>query len=149
MAGPIVPGTPAPGFEAINITSGSPISSAQFEGDVVLLHIWATWCVPCDREMRSLEQLYRELGSAGLKIVAVSLDRESRHKVRLWTEERGLSFTVLQDPSQRIERLFQLRGVPESFVIDREGRILARVIGPRDWDTPAASAVVRDLLSES
>lgn len=144
--GRLVPGSDAPSFEAIDVSSGATLSLADFEGEVVLLNIWATWCAPCEQEMPSMEQLHRELGPAGLRVVAVSIDRESQHKVRQWAEERGFTFTILQDRSGRIEQAYQTTGVPESFVIDRNGVILKREIGPRKWDTPVQSALLRRLL---
>ena len=81
-------------------------------------------------------------------VLAVSVDRESRHKVRQWVEDRGLTFPVLQDVGGDVERLFRTIGVPESFVIDRTGTIVLRVPGPRAWDDPEHSLVIRDLLDD-
>ena len=93
-----------------------------------------------------MERLYRELGPEGLRVVAVSVDRESRHKVQEWVEQLGLTFTILQDRSGRIEELYQTTGVPESFVIDQNGVILKREIGPREWDSAVQSGMLRRLL---
>lgn len=113
-----------------------------------LLNIWATWCLPCEEEMPSMERLNQELGPEGLRIVAVSIDQESTHKVHRWAEEHGLTFTVLHDRSGEIEQAYQTTGVPESFVIDRHGRLLKRVIGPRDWDSPQQTALFHRLLAD-
>ncbi len=143
----IVPGDAVPEFHAIDVQSGTEISLADFAGEVVLLNIWATWCAPCEQEMPSMERLHQELGPKGLRIVAVSVDQESTHKVQRWAEERGLTFTILHDRSGQIEQAFQTTGVPESFVIDRHGRLLKREIGPREWDGPRQTELFERLLA--
>jgi cytochrome c biogenesis protein CcmG, thiol:disulfide interchange protein DsbE len=139
-------GTPFPAFSAISVGSGEPISLSDLAGRVVLLNIWATWCGPCESEMPSMERLYQELGPAGLAVVAVSVDQESTNKVRRWVDERGITFTVLHDREGRFEQSFRNVGVPESFVIDRAGRLVAREIGPQAWDSPEKGRIIRDLL---
>lgn len=139
-------GDPFPDFVALDVASGAPVSISDLEGDVVLVNIWATWCGPCESEMPSMERLYRELSSSGLSVVAVSVDQESTNKVRQWVDERDLTFIVLHDREGRFERSFQTVGVPESFVIDRDGVLVAREIGPRLWDSPVSRGFIRDLV---
>ena len=143
----VIPGAAAPAFEAVDVVSGAQRSLADYRGEIILLNIWATWCRPCEDELPSMERLYRELGPEGLRVVAVSVDRESRHKVQEWVEQLGLTFTILQDRSGRIEELYQTTGVPESFVIDQNGVILKREIGPREWDSAVQSGMLRRLLA--
>ena len=95
-----------------------------------------------------MERLYRELGSGGFSVVAVSVDQESTNKVRQWVDERDLTFTVLHDREGRFERTFPTVGVPESYVIDRDGVLVAREIGPRLWDSSEEGAVIRQLVGE-
>jgi thiol-disulfide isomerase/thioredoxin len=113
---------------------------------VVLLNIWATWCAPCEQEMPSLQRLQEELGPQGLRIAAVSIDQGSPESVRKWIDERRLTFPVLHDRSGRIQQIFQTTGVPESFVLDRDGTIVKKVIGAAEWDHPAQKALFRRLL---
>jgi peroxiredoxin len=136
----------APGFQALDVASGDTVDFSSYDGEVVLLNIWATWCIPCVTEMPSIQRLYDQLGASGLKVVAVSVDNESSDKVRAWAEERGLTFDILHDRSAEIERTYQTTGVPETFVIDREGVILKKVIGPADWDHPTQVALMQRLL---
>jgi peroxiredoxin len=136
----------APVFEAIDVSTGSMRSFDEFEGKTVLLNFWATWCLPCESEMASMERLYRQYRDDGLVVVAVSVDRESRHKVQQWVERHGMTFPVFQDANGKVERLYRTVGVPESFVIDRAGAIVMRAPGPRAWDDPEHAALVRDLL---
>lgn len=136
----------APDFSAVDVVSGDTVDFDQYRGDVVLLNIWATWCTPCEAEMPSIQRLHDALGPDGLKIVAVSVDEASSQKVRDWADAHGLTFKVLHDRSGRIERLYQTTGYPESFVIDRDGIIVKKVIGATDWDHPTQVNLMRRLL---
>lgn len=96
--------------------------------------------------MPSMQRLHEVLGSEGLRIVAVSVDVGTSTGVKRWAEDRGLTFQILHDPSGRIERTYQTTGVPESFVIDREGIIVKKVIGPVEWDDAPQVNLLRRLL---
>lgn len=143
----IEPGARAPNYTVTTVTSGDSVALRDYRGRVVLLNLWATWCPPCEQEMPSMERLYQELGPQGLEVVAVSIDQLTPEAVRRWAEERGLSFTVLQDRSGRIQQVYQTTGMPESFVVDREGIIVKKVIGATEWDHPAQKALFRRLLA--
>ena len=143
---PVGPGSRARGFEAVNVRTGERASLADYEGEVILLNIWATWCLPCEQEMPSLQRLHDSLVLRGLRIVAVSIDKGDPDKVLEWVQERGLTFDVLQDRSGRIQRLYQTTGVPESFLINRDGVIIKREIGAKEWDAPAWIASIQRLL---
>ncbi len=146
---PVSVGSRAPAFKAVSLATGDTVALSQFNGEVVLLNIWATWCLPCEQEMPSIQRLHQELTPEGLKIVAVSIDEGAASGVRRWLEARKLTFEVLLDRPHRIERLYQTTGVPESFVIDRHGVIVKKVIGASEWDHPAQKALFRRLLAES
>jgi peroxiredoxin len=151
MSGDLAPvsvGDRAPAFGAVRLATGDSVGLDHFAGDVVLLNIWATWCAPCEQEMPSIQRLYQEMSPEGLKIVSVSIDDDQPEAVSKWLADRKLSFDVLQDRSHTIERIYQTTGVPESFVIDRHGVIVKKVIGPVEWDSPAQKAVFRRLLGE-
>lgn len=153
---PVEVGTPAPAFAARDLR-GSPVALQQLRGQVVLLNIWATWCPPCREEMPSMERLQRRLGPEGLRIVAVSIDAEPGASdasgnpggdVAAFAREFGLTFAVWRDASGGIQRLYRTTGVPESFVIDRSGTIIKKVIGGTEWDSEANVALFRRLLRE-
>jgi peroxiredoxin len=151
MSGDLAPvgvGNKAPAFEAVTLAKGDSVGLDRFAGEVVLLNIWATWCAPCEQEMPSIERLYREMSPEGLKILSVSTDDADPETVRQWLAERKLTFEVFQDRTHAIERIYQTTGIPESFVIDRHGVIVKKVIGPLEWDGPAQKALFRHLLSE-
>lgn len=141
-------GAQAPGFTAVDLVSKDTVSLADYKGEVVLLNLWATWCAPCRIEMPSLQRLAEELGPEGLKIVAVSVDVLPAGDVMQFAEELGLSFTILQDRTQRIEATYQTTGLPETFVISRHGEIVHWHIGPDQWDKPAHVERLRRLLQE-
>ena len=93
-----------------------------------------------------MQRLYDELGPQGLRVVAVSVDNADIEDVARWVEDRGFTFAILHDQAAEIERTYQTTGVPESFVIDREGIIVKKVIGAAEWDHPTQVALLRRLL---
>lgn len=147
---PIRIGNAAPTFAAVPLAPGSaPKGIADYKGDVVLLNIWATWCGPCRIEMPSMQRLEQQLGPKGLRIVAVSVDVGGmENAIKAFTEEMQLSFEILHNPSGDIQRIYQTTGVPETFIIGRDGRLRRRVIGADNWDSPANIAYLERLLAE-
>ena len=143
----IEPGTRAPDYAVFGMTGEDTVHVSDFRGEVVLLNVWATWCGPCEQEMPSMERLHQEMGPQGLRVVAISVDQGDPTEVREWIEQRNLSFTVLHDPSGRIQQVYQTTGVPESFVVDRRGVIVKKIIGATEWDHPAQKALFRRLLA--
>ncbi len=151
---PVEVGTPAPNFVARDL-EGRPVSLEELRGEVVLLNIWATWCPPCVEEMPSMQRLYEQLGPEGLRVVAVSIDaapgsRDAAGRpggnVRAFVEQLGLTFDIWLDPAGDIQRVYRTTGVPESFVVDRQGIIIKKVIGATEWDSEANIALLRRLL---
>jgi peroxiredoxin len=140
------PGRPAPAFSLPRVAQGGDLDLDQLRGRVVLVNFWATWCKPCEDEMPSMERLYRRLGGPAFELVAISVDEEVE-AVREFQQRLGLSFPILLDPSQETSRRYQTTGYPESFLIDRDGRIATqRFVGPRDWSDPAYVALVERLV---
>ncbi len=147
---PLKIGSEAPDFTANPMAPGTtPKGIANYEGEVVLLNIWATWCGPCRVEMPSMQRLEETLGPKGLKIVAISVDVPGMEpRINEFAEELKLSFEILHDPTQQIEQAYQTTGVPETFIIGRDGRVRRRVIGADDWSSPANVAFLERLLAE-
>ena len=142
----VTTGAEAPEFNAVNLATGDSVTLADYRGEIVLLNLWATWCGPCRWEMPSMERLYRELGPAGLKIVAVSVDQVSGEEVLDFANELGLTFDVLHDRSGQIEIDYQTTGLPETVILDRDGVIVHKSIGPVEWDDPVQRERFRRLL---
>ena len=145
---PVEVGSRAPEFKAADLHTGDTLSLASYRGEVVLLNIWATWCEPCRIEMPALERLQRSMGPQGLKIVSVSIDEAGPEVVRQFQREYGLTFQILHDRSRAIERIYQTTGVPETFILNREGRIVKKVIGAAEWDSPINQDLIGRLLAQ-
>ena len=128
--------------------TGQPASLADYRGKVVLLNIWATWCEPCRVEMPALERLHRKLAGTDFRLVSVSIDKDDSTVVRRFARQLGLTFEILHDRSGAIQQRYQTTGVPESFVIDRDGSIVKKVIGAAEWDAPVNETLLRRLLDE-
>ncbi|HEU5218688.1 MAG TPA: TlpA disulfide reductase family protein [Gemmatimonadales bacterium] len=140
-------GKRAPNFTAVDIQRGDSVSlHAASDGKVTLVNIWATYCIPCRAEMPAMEKLYRELGPKGLRIIAISVDEGSTADVQQFVKEYGLTFDILQDKSGDIQRVFQTTGVPESFLLDKKGIIVKKVIGEHPWSSESNQRIVADLL---
>ncbi len=154
---PILAGAAAPNFVATD-QSGKQVSLSDYRGKVVLVNIWATWCPPCREEMPSLEQLYRKFhGNKDFDILAVSVDsrpgqiNSTGHEggdAFAYAKKNGYTFPILWDPSGNIQDLYQTTGVPETFVIGKDGVIYKKVAGGTKWDAPENEALVRRLLGE-
>lgn len=149
---PVTVGSSAPDFRASTLEPQRGTKTLDdYKGDVVLLNIWATWCVPCQVEMPSLEKLHRAMGPRGLKVVAVSVDDPGPgvdQKIRDFAKQYGLTFEVLHEGTGGIEKLYQTTGVPETFVIGRDGVIRKKIIGASDWNSDGNRALIAQLLAE-
>jgi cytochrome c biogenesis protein CcmG/thiol:disulfide interchange protein DsbE len=142
-------GARAPDFRAVDLATGDSVSLREhYRGAVTLVNVWATWCVPCRVEMPAMEKLYQSLAPRGFRIAAVSIDEGSPEDVQAFGRELGLSFDILQDRSTKVQQIYQTTGVPESFLLNREGVIVKRVIGAQDWSSPVNRALIERLLDE-
>ena len=128
--------------------NGQAVRLSAQRGKVVFLNIWATWCPPCRMEMPAMEELSKKLSGDDFVMLAVSEDDGGAQLVRDFVKEFQLSFPVLVDPSGDVGRRFGVYGYPETFIIDREGRVVARYIGPRDWRDPGIVQTIRTLIDE-
>jgi peroxiredoxin len=142
-------GSAAPEFRATDLRTGRSTTLADYRGKVVLLNVWATWCQPCRVEMPSMERIYRRLGGSGdFRVVAVSIDEQGDSVVMTFARELGLSFDVLHDQTGAIKQAYQTTGVPESWVINRDGVVIKKVIGPSEWDGPVNETLIRRLIDD-
>lgn len=142
-------GARAPDFRAVDLATGDSVSLRErYRGAVTLVNVWATWCVPCRVEMPAMEQVYRSLAPYGFKIAAVSIDEGDPEGVRAFGRELDLSFDLLQDRTTNVTQIYQTTGVPESFLLDRDGILVKRIIGPHDWNSPVNRALIQRLLDD-
>lgn len=153
---PIRIGSKAPDFAAVTLpaSGAAAVETAtkgidDYRGQVVLLNIWATWCAPCRVEMPSMQRLQERLGPKGLRIVAVSIDDPGMEgRIRSFSDELALTFEILHDAPGAIQQRYQTTGVPETFVIGKDGRIRRRIIGADDWSSASNIAFLERLLAE-
>ena len=132
---------------AFTDAAGRKLSLADFRGKVVLLNFWATWCGPCVEEMPSLDRLDAQLGSDRFAVVAISVDRQGLDVVKPFLAKTAVrSLATYLDPAGASMRAFGVRGLPTTFVIDRDGREAGKLEGAARWDTPEARALMRHFI---
>ena len=144
----IAVGNAAPNFTATNIRTGKSVSlHGEYRGAVTLVNIWATWCGPCRQEMPAMDSLYQALGPRGFRIAAVSIDSESVDGVKKFVADYHLTFDVLHDPKGVINGIYQTTGWPESFLVDRTGRIIRIAMLATPWNSAENRRIVEELLA--
>ncbi len=139
-------GKPAPDFTLPGL-DGNLVQLSDFRGKVVLVNVWATWCQPCVAEMPSLEKLYRQLKGENFEILAVGIDTPGAVAVAPFMKNNNLSFTALIDAQGIIKTAYKVTGVPESFVVNRQGILAKKIIGPLDWAAPEVLEYLRSLIN--
>jgi thiol-disulfide isomerase/thioredoxin len=112
---------------------GRSVSLSQFKGQVVILNFWATWCPPCREEMPSMEKLYRDYKDKGLVMLAVNVEENGKQAVSGFLQQRPYSFPILLDSENVAQNTFGVFRFPESFIIDRNGIIVEKIVGGRNW----------------
>jgi peroxiredoxin len=142
-----LPGKPAADFTLSNL-EGQRVSLHDYRGKLIFLNFWATWCIPCREEMPAMEQLHRTFQPQGLVILAVNL-KESPDKVKAFFDQYQLSYTTLLDESGSVFRDYQVMGLPTTYLISRDGKLLGRGVGGRDWTQTEGKDLIRGLLSEA
>jgi peroxiredoxin len=146
----VAEGVRAPDFRAVTLDAAPEVRTlADYRGQVTVLNVWATYCAPCRIEMPSFQRLYEEFRDDGLRIVAVSIDAPGMEKpIRDFVAEFGLTFDILYDSPGAIQRDYMTAGVPETFVIGRNGVIRLKELGYEEWDAPERKAFFQKLLAE-
>jgi peroxiredoxin len=137
----------APDFR-LNRLNDKKVELKEFRGKVVLLNFWATWCGPCKEEMPSMEALYQLYKEKNFSLLAISVDYEGVKPVKEFIEKQRYTFPVLLDPDSETLDPFGVKGIPTTFVINKKGRIVGRVVGPKDWKKPEVLSVIDRLLLE-
>ena len=132
---------------AFQNADGQPLDLAGFKGKVVLLNLWATWCVPCRKEMPALDRLQAALGSSDFEVVALSIDRSGVAGARKFLDSIGIArLKLYADPSAKLANEFKAVGLPTTILIDRQGREIGRLIGPAEWDDADAQTLIKTAL---
>ncbi len=139
--------SPAPDFSLPDM-SGRMVSLNDYRGKVVFLNVWATWCAPCRREMPDIQSLARKMDPRQFAVLTVSVDQGGHEDVATFYRGRRLDIPTLLDPQGSIPKLYGVTGYPETFLIDKQGRIVERFIGPRHWLSARLMQVFRELTQE-
>ena len=139
---------PAPDFSFPGL-DGKKVRLSDFKGKVVLVNIWATWCPPCVDEMPSMEKLYRKFKEQKFEILAVSIDESGRKAVAPFMKKNRLTFPALIDSDGTIKSVYRIAAIPESFIIDKQGVLVKKIVGPLDWADPQVFRFFGDLIEKS
>jgi peroxiredoxin len=127
---------------------GTAVRLADWQGKVVVLNFFATWCPPCREEMPSLEKLYQVYQDQEFLVVGIAGDVQGKKVVAPFIKEFGVTFPVLLDRKNQVLRQYLVRGLPTTCVLDRQGRIAGKVAGGVDWNSEEAHVVIQRLLQE-
>ena len=138
---------PAPDFTLTDL-QGKTWQLSELRGNVVFLNFWATWCTPCLEEMPAMEALNRKLSQAPFKMITV-LNNDRPEYAQAMVQKIGSTFPVLIDPESKVGSQYGLTGVPETFIIDHQGILRQKFLGPRPWDSPEAVAMISQYFPAS
>jgi cytochrome c biogenesis protein CcmG/thiol:disulfide interchange protein DsbE len=137
-------GERAPSFQ-ITTETGQKVSTTDFGGKLLVLNFWATWCPPCVEEMPSLNQFAQTMAPNGVVVLGVSIDRNEK-AYKTFVQQNRLAFQTARDPKEDISSTYGTFKWPETYVINREGKVVQKYIGPRDWNDPQIAASMRSML---
>jgi cytochrome c biogenesis protein CcmG, thiol:disulfide interchange protein DsbE len=140
----VVKGDSAPNF-SVQTDSGKRISRTDFGGKLLVLNFWATWCPPCIDEMPSLDEFARQMSGEGVVVLGVSVDKNEQAYKR-FLEQSRVAFETARDPEAEISADYGTFKWPETYVINQEGKVVEKHIGPRDWTDPALMASIKSYL---
>ncbi|MCL4485221.1 MAG: TlpA family protein disulfide reductase [Nitrospirae bacterium] len=146
---PVSVGMAAPDF-TLSTVDGKTVRLSSLRGKVVMLNFWATWCKPCRQEMPSMEEMYHGFkNAAGDRFDLIAVNENNvfyQGKIRPFLQKYGIDFPVPVDPLGKLDHLYKITGVPETFIIDQKGVVAEHVIGPRDWRMKDSLVTVHALL---
>ena len=142
---PIKRTTRAPNF-CLEDLRGRRSELSNFKGKVVFLNFWATWCGPCKEEMPSMEMLFQQFKEKDFVFLSISVDYEGREPVKEFIQKKRYTFPVLLDPESSVLDLYEVRRIPTTIIIDREGRMIGRVVGPKDWKSHEITLLLNILI---
>jgi len=136
---------PAPDFTLTGL-DGKRVSLADFRGKLVLLHFWATWCVPCRHEMPLLQALEQQMAGTALRIIYVNVDSGDKQVVQSFIDDTSPRLHTLLDAQGSVRNRYEVRALPTSYLIAPDGRFIGRIIGERDWNSAASVQMLRQML---
>ncbi|MGA2436801.1 MAG: TlpA disulfide reductase family protein [Bryobacteraceae bacterium] len=141
----VVAGDSAPGF-SITTDAGRVVSRSNFGGKLLVLNFWASWCPPCLEEMPSLNQFQKALAGDGVVVVGVSVDQNER-AYKKFLSRVPLAFETARDPDNKINAEYGTFKFPETYIIDRAGKVVEKIVGPTDWSDPVTIGRIKALAA--
>ena len=126
--------------------NGGKVQLAALKGKIIFLNFWATWCGPCREEMPSMEALYQHYKGKDFLFLTICIDDEGREPVKKFIERHRYRIPILLDPAGKTLDLFEISRIPTTLIIDRNGRMIGRVIGLRNWSSPEVFSLVDQML---
>jgi peroxiredoxin len=142
----ITKGDLAPEFR-LQKMDGSFVSLSELRGKVVMVHFWATWCPPCVEEIPTLDRLHHSLIGKDFEMLAVSVDEGGTEAVTPFIQKNRLDVPVLFDPGRDVAGQYGTYKFPETYIIDRQGVVRYKAIGPRDWTDPANVQILQNIIN--
>ncbi|HEC17749.1 MAG TPA: TlpA family protein disulfide reductase [Gammaproteobacteria bacterium] len=147
IAPPVFAAEPAPDFSLPTFPDDARVSLADFKGRVVYLDFWATWCPPCRKSFPWMDEMHERYKDQGLTIVAVSVDKK-RELIERFIKKMEPSFIIAHDPTGKAAKDYNLRAMPSSYLIDRQGRLISVHMGFRNKDREKMEEAIESLLDE-
>ena len=140
------PPFPAPDFD-LEVLTGDTANLETYKGEYVLLNFWATWCPPCLEERPYIEEAFQKYQDRGFTVVAISSDEEGESAVTPFIEKLGVTFPVLLDPDKAVSSVYGAHNLPMTFILNREGEVVAGAVGERDWSSEEALSVLDEIIT--
>ena len=151
LAAPLLMDTPRKPVQALDFQASTPdgkrVRLKDFRGKVVFLNFWATWCVPCLRVMPAMERLGKRMAGRAFTILAVNL-METPAQVKKFVNEMKVTFTIVMDTTGEISENYGATSLPLTYIIDKEGQVIHRALGPREWDGKESLALFKKLAAD-
>lgn len=141
-------GLHVPNLEVADAVTSRKLSLADFKGKVLFINFWATWCQPCREEMPSMEELFKHFMDNKDFVMLTILFRDDPQTGINYLKQNGFNFPVMLDEEGQTARAYGLTGVPETYIVDKEGILREKIIGPYQWDSPEALELISRLLKE-
>jgi peroxiredoxin len=139
-------GDPAPDFSLVDLAGKTWVLS-ELKGQVVFINFWATWCPPCMKELPSMQKLYKTLPGDKFKMLAV-LNNDKPAVANFVANQNGFTMPILDDSQQLTGSKYAITGLPETFIVDKQGIIREKVIGPAQWDSPDSVQMILNLINQ-
>jgi peroxiredoxin len=137
---------PAPAFD-LEGPDGESVRLADFRGRPVIVNFWATWCPPCREEMPSMQRAWEQVRDEGIALIAINVG-EDAETIKRFTQSYPVGFPLPMDLDSQVVQSWPVKGLPTTFVVDPEGRLVYQAVGEREWDDPALLDQVRALKAE-